>query len=66
MALGFALARLIWVPGAFRILSLASALTFSEWLRGHILTGFPWNAFGYALTEPLALAQTLRSSDSGV
>ena len=58
MALGFALARLIWVPGAFRILSLASALTFSEWLRGHILTGFPWNAFGYALTEPLALAQT--------
>ncbi|EGP08978.1 copper homeostasis protein CutE [Bradyrhizobiaceae bacterium SG-6C] len=58
MALGFALARLIWVPGALRILSFASALTFSEWLRGHILTGFPWNAFGYALTEPLALAQT--------
>jgi apolipoprotein N-acyltransferase len=23
-----------------------------------VLTGFPWNAFGYALTEPLALAQT--------
>ncbi|HEX7789756.1 MAG TPA: apolipoprotein N-acyltransferase, partial [Afipia sp.] len=58
MALGFALARLIWTPDAFRILSLASALTFSEWLRGHILTGFPWNAFGYALTEPLALAQS--------
>jgi apolipoprotein N-acyltransferase len=58
MALGFALARLIWTPDAFRILSLASALTFTEWLRGHILTGFPWNAFGYALTEPLALAQT--------
>lgn len=58
MALGFALARLLWTPGAFRILSLASALTFSDWLRGHILTGFPWNAFGYALTEPLALAQS--------
>jgi apolipoprotein N-acyltransferase len=28
-----------------------------EWLRGHAFTGFPWNAFGYALTEPLALAQ---------
>jgi apolipoprotein N-acyltransferase len=23
-----------------------------------VLTGFPWNTFGYALTEPLALAQT--------
>ena len=58
MAFGFALARLIWTADAFRILSLASALTASEWLRGHILTVFPWNAFGYALTEPLALAQT--------
>lgn len=58
MAFGFALARLIWTPDSFRILSLACALTVSEWLRGHILTGFPWNAFGYALTEPLALAQS--------
>ena len=57
-ALGFALARLIWTKGASRILALAVALTVGEWLRGHVLTGFPWNAFGYALTEPLALAQT--------
>ena len=40
-----------------RLLALAAALTIGEWLRGHVLTGFPWNAFGYALTEPLALAQ---------
>lgn len=58
MALGFALARLIWTKDASRILSLACAITVSEWLRGHILTGFPWNALGYALTEPLALAQS--------
>lgn len=58
MALGFALARLIWTKDASRILALACALTVSEWLRGHILTGFPWNALGYALTEPLALAQS--------
>jgi apolipoprotein N-acyltransferase len=57
-ALGFALARLIWTKGASRILALAVALTVGEWLRGHVLTGFPWNAFGYALTEPLVLAQT--------
>jgi apolipoprotein N-acyltransferase len=56
-ALGFALARLLWTKDASRILSLAIALTMSEWLRGHLLTGFPWNAYGYALSEPLALAQ---------
>ena len=57
-ALGFALARVIWTKDASRILALAAALTIGEWLRGHVLTGFPWNAFGYALTEPLALAQS--------
>ncbi|HZQ13981.1 MAG TPA: apolipoprotein N-acyltransferase [Pseudolabrys sp.] len=52
-------ARLIWVRGPARILALAATLTVSEWLRGHLFTGFPWNAFGYALTEPLALAQSI-------
>jgi apolipoprotein N-acyltransferase len=57
-ALGFALARLLWTRDVARIFALAASLTIGEWLRGHMLTGFPWNAFGYALTEPLALAQT--------
>jgi apolipoprotein N-acyltransferase len=57
-ALGFAIARLVWTRDGSRLLALAASLTISEWLRGHVLTGFPWNAFGYALTEPLALAQT--------
>ncbi|MDD1523320.1 MULTISPECIES: apolipoprotein N-acyltransferase [Bradyrhizobium] len=57
-AIGFALARLLWSKNATRVLALAASLTISEWLRGHALTGFPWNAFGYALSEPLPLAQT--------
>ena len=57
--LGFAAARLIWVRGPLRIVALAGTLTIAEWLRGHVLTGFPWNAYGYALTEPLALAQSV-------
>jgi apolipoprotein N-acyltransferase len=57
-AFGFALARLIWTRDTSRVIALAAALTISEWLRGHVLTGFPWDAFGYALTEPLPLAQT--------
>ena len=58
MALGFALARLFWPRDASRVIALAASLTISEWLRGHVLTGFPWNTLGYALSEPLALAQT--------
>jgi apolipoprotein N-acyltransferase len=57
-ACGVALARLLWPRGAVRILALGAALTATEWLRGHVLTGFPWNAFGYALTAPLPLAQS--------
>src|SRR5262249_12716380 len=56
-ALGLALARLIWTRGATRVLALATALTLSEWLRGHMFSGFPWNAYGYMLISPLWLAQ---------
>ncbi len=57
--LGLAAARLIWVRGPVRILALAATMTIAEWLRGHLLTGFPWNTFGYALTQPLVLAQSV-------
>ena len=56
-ALGFAIARALWMPGAGRVLSLTFGLCLSEWLRGHVLTGFPWNAYGMALGDNLVLAQ---------
>ncbi len=56
-ALGTALAVLVWPSGPARLCSFAATLTVAEWLRGHVLTGFPWNTFGYAPAETLELAQ---------
>ncbi len=56
-AFAFVLAWLFWTPGPARVLVFAAALTLTEWLRGNLFTGFPWNAFGMALGGDLALAQ---------
>ncbi len=56
-SLGFMLARLLWTPGSGRVFALAAGLGGAEWLRGHILTGFPWNDFGMALAGVPILAQ---------
>jgi apolipoprotein N-acyltransferase len=53
-----ALAVLAWRPGPTRVIVLAAAFFAAEWLRGHILTGFPWNLWGYALAGSEALTQT--------
>ena len=56
--LAFAVARLFWSDGPRRILAFAFALAGAEWLRGHVLTGFPWNMPGMALGSNLVLAQS--------
>ncbi len=55
--IGAAIARLVWPEGWGRVLVLAAVLSVAEWLRGHVLTGFPWNAFGYTLMPVPVLMQ---------
>ena len=52
-----AFARLFWFHGYRRVAALAVARTIFEWLRGHILTGFPWNLVGEAFAGSEALMQ---------
>ncbi len=57
-ALGAGLAACCWPRGWPRILVFAAAMAGVEWLRGHVLTGFPWNAFGYVLTPAPVMMQS--------
>ena len=43
--------------GWARPLALAVAWTVAEWLRGQVLSGFPWNLVGYAWTVSDAVLQ---------
>lgn len=52
-----AVARLFWFHGYRRVAVLAVAWTVFEWLRGHVLTGFPWNLIGESFAGSEALMQ---------
>lgn len=45
-------------PGLGRVLVFAGVLAVFEWLRGHVLTGFPWNLVGETWRAGSAMSQT--------
>ena len=47
----------VWRPGLSRLLLLAVAIAVAEWLRGHLMTGFPWAAPGLAVIGMDGVAQ---------
>ena len=50
--------RLTGATGLSRVLVFAGLLSAFEWLRGHVLTGFPWNLPGETWRAGSAMSQT--------
>ena len=49
---GWVVARAHPVASGWRLVTAAAAWPLTEWLRGHVFTGFPWLAVGYAELLP--------------
>lgn len=58
-AAAFAAARCHWGAGYRRTQTLAVTWAAAEWLRGHILTGLPWNLPGHTVTASDSLMQSV-------
>lgn len=48
----------------YGFLGFVALLSLSEWLRGHIFTGFPWNLFGYTWADILPIVQIVSFSNA--
>lgn len=62
IALFWGLAALLYraarVTGAWRVIVFAAAFGAAEWIRGHVLTGFPWNLPGESWKAGSLVSQT--------
>ncbi len=58
-ALAAVVARLLGSDGLGRLVALAFGFALAEWLRSFVLTGFPWNAIGYAAMPVPLLMQSV-------
>lgn len=58
VALPMAAAARFWRAGVSRVLVFALAYGLSEWLRGHLFTGFPWNIAAYGWGASLGVMQS--------
>jgi apolipoprotein N-acyltransferase len=57
-AAGACICMLRWRPGVPRIFQFALVFALIEWVRGHALTGFPWNLPAYTWGALLGVLQS--------